>query len=143
MQDGMNSRQSDIEIGVAAAIILREGAVFLTRRGTEELYPGMWEFPGGKIENGESPEDCCRRELREELGIDAEIGKLFIESLHRYPEATVRLLVYYIDAFKGEITLSSHDRAAWVQPKDLLAYPLLPADRPVAEALLKETEMKW
>ena len=128
---------------VTAAIIIRDGKVLIARRNPDLTNGGRWEFPGGKIKAGESPRGCLKRELKEELGIDAEIGEFFIESLYRYPEATVRLLVYNIDAFKGEITLSSHDRAAWVQPRDLLAYPLLPADRPVAEALLKETEMKW
>ena len=129
-------------IDVAAAVIKRGGTVFLTRRGGDESFPGMWEFPGGKIENGETPEECCRRELKEELGIDAEIGEFFMESRHAYSEFTVRLHVYRIPAFTGNITLRNHDEAAWVIPEELQSYSLLPADVPVAEALLKETELK-
>ena len=80
---------------VAAAMFEKDGLLLLMRRAPGEKFEGRWEFPGGKIEPGESPEECLRRELFEELGIEASIGPFFAENIYDYPGGRIRLLVYF------------------------------------------------
>ena len=120
---------------VTAAVIIRNEKVLITRRAADEKHAGWWEFPGGKVEDGESPEVCLRRELMEELGVDALIGDLLAESVFRYETGAIRLLAYRAEIITGEIHLSVHDECQWVSAEDLLQFKLLPADRPIAEKL--------
>jgi mutator protein MutT len=82
---------------VTAAIIRKNGSVLLARRAPEEKLGGFWEFPGGKVENGETPEECLARELAEELGILARIGEKCAESLHQYDHGNFRIVAYLVD----------------------------------------------
>ena len=99
---------------VTAAIIIRDNRVLITRRAYNQKLAGKWEFPGGKIEQGESPESCLIRELEEELGIHVRINQKFGESQYRYEHGEIRLLAYYADIVSGSITLSVHDAYSWV-----------------------------
>jgi 8-oxo-dGTP diphosphatase len=125
---------------VAAAIIRRNGLVLLARRSPEENLGGFWEFPGGKVENGETPEECLARELYEELGILTRIGEKFAESLHQYDHGNFRILAYLVDCIGGNPRPNVHDRLEWVEIDDIAGYQLLPADIPILVSLQKLKE---
>ena len=95
---------------VTAAIIQRNRSVLLARRSSDERLAGFWEFPGGKVENGESPEECLARELREELGIGVKVGAKCVESLHRYDHGSFRIVAYFVEWLAGDPHPSVHDR---------------------------------
>ena len=99
---------------VTAAIITLEDKVLLTRRAPGEKHAGGWEFPGGKVESGESPETCLRRELREELEIETIIGEKLTESIHTYETGAIRLLAYRATILSGSHQLHVHDEYQWV-----------------------------
>ena len=84
-------------IDVTAAIIQREGLILAARRKQGSHMAGYWEFPGGKIEPGETPEECLQRELKEELSIESKIGPFFEESCYDYGTKQIRLLSYFVD----------------------------------------------
>lgn len=117
---------------VTAAIIYKNKKVLIARRAPGEQHEGGWEFPGGKVEIGESPEACLKRELFEEFGIETSIKQFVTESVYEYASGEIRLLAYAVDIIAGEIMLSVHDCIAWVEIEDLLNYRLLPADIPIA-----------
>lgn len=123
---------------VTAALIVKNDTIFLAKRKSGQHLESMWEFPGGKLEAGEGPEECLARELSEEFGITATIGNFFKESLYEYEKGVIRLLGYFVDDFKGEFNPTVHDEIKWVPFGELLDYPLAPADIPIAEALITE-----
>lgn len=125
---------------VTAAVITRAGRVLLVRRGPGERLAGYWEFPGGKIRPGETPQACLERELAEELGLSAEAGEVLAVSEHRYEHATIRLIAMRARVGGGDPELTCHDRAEWVAPGDLERYPLAPADVPIAARLRAEAD---
>ncbi len=120
---------------VTAAIICKNDKILIARRAPGENMAGGWEFPGGKLEEGETAEECLKRELFEEFGITATIGSFFCDSIFSYPKGTIRLLAYFTEIIRGEICLSVHDQIAWVSAAELRLYSLLPADIPIAEKL--------
>jgi 8-oxo-dGTP diphosphatase len=123
-------------ITVTAAIIIEEGKVLITRRPPGGRHPGAWEFPGGKVEPGETPAGCLARELSEELGIVVEVGEKLAVVSHAYSDLAIELLVFDCRITHGhpqDLACSEH---AWIGPADLLGYDLLPPDRQVAELLL-------
>jgi 8-oxo-dGTP diphosphatase len=124
---------------VTAAIIRRNGSVLLARRSLAGKLAGFWEFPGGKVEDGETPEECLARELEDELGIQALIGRKCAESFHQYDHGKFRIVAYTADWTTGNLRLRAHDRVEWVNFKDLGEYRLLPADAPIA-AVLEDLE---
>lgn len=117
---------------VTAAIIFNKGQVLIARRARGEKHAGGWEFPGGKIELGETPEQCLKRELLEEFGIEVRVNDFVAESIYEYPMGSIRLLAYLVDILAGDIRLSVHDDYQWVKLENLLNYNLLPADIPIA-----------
>ena len=121
---------------VMAAAFIRQGKVLIMRRAPFMSWAGSWEFPGGKLEPGESNEECLVRELSEELHVHASVGELLTENSHEYDFGTVHLSVYRILSWEGDIALTVHDDMRWVPVQELAAFPaLLPADIPVARAL--------
>jgi len=102
--------------------------VLLTRRAEGQHLAGMWEFPGGKLEDGESPEEALVRECREECGIDVEVGEILDVTHHRFPEKDVLLLFYRCGMRGGEVRHLQVADHAWVAPMELERYPLPPAD---------------
>lgn len=117
---------------VTAAIMFKDGQVLIARRAPGEKHAGGWEFPGGKVEAGETPEECLKRELNEEFGIDTEVKGFIKSSLYEYTQGSIRLLAYQVDILKGNFQLRVHDRYEWVRVDELLNYELLPADVPIA-----------
>ena len=120
---------------VTAAILRRGNAVLLTRRAEGEKLAGLWEFPGGKVHEGETPEVCLARELKEELALECAIGEKVAESEYHYDHGAFRILAYEAEIQSGTLKLTVHDRAEWVEIKELLNHNLAPADIPIAEAL--------
>ena len=127
---------------VAAAVIEKEGKVLIAKRGKGDRLGGKWEFPGGKIEAGETPQECLKRELAEELGIEAEIGDFICLSSYSYSHIEVELLAYRASHLSGDIRLYVHDQFRWVSLADLPAYDFPEANRPVIGKLLAGTVRK-
>ena len=122
-------------VQVAAALIVREGRYLLTKRRADAHLGGLWEFPGGKREPGESLEDCLRRELREELGIEITEPVSFQIIRHAYPEKTVELHFFRCSIKDGEPLLLGCEALQWVSPEELTRVALPPADRPLVDVL--------
>ena len=120
---------------VTAAIMRRGRKVLLTRRAAGEHLAGQWEFPGGKVHDGETPEACLVRELQEELSLVCTIGRKVAESDYHYDHGAFRIIAYEAEIQSGTLTLSVHDQAEWVAINALLDYTLAPADIPIAEAI--------
>lgn len=110
---------------VVAGILIKDGQVLLGQRPEHKSLPGLWEFPGGKIELGESPEVALRRELQEELAVDADIGPLKIATTHAYGDVGVLLLFFEVRFWKGSPKPVHHLELKWVG-KDELAKEKLP-----------------
>jgi 8-oxo-dGTP diphosphatase len=113
---------------VGAAVVIHGGRVLLTRRREGTHLAGCWEFPGGKLEEDESPEACVARECREECGIDVRVGDILDVTHHRYPGKTVLLLFYACELQAGEVRHLGVADHAWVEAADLDRYELPPAD---------------
>lgn len=124
---------------VTAAIIRNGDFVLITRRPAGKLHAGMWEFPGGKLDGDESPRDGLRREIREELGIDVAVGAILEAVYHRYAWGPVLILAFEFRSLSGEIRNNQVAEHRWVTPRDILAFPILPADYPIVEKLLGGT----
>lgn len=121
---------------VTAAVIERDGYILIAKRKQGKQHFGNWEFPGGTLEEGETPEQCLKRELREELDITAEVGDLFCSSEHSYtPGFTIRLLSYRTTVISGTFSLNDHEEIRWVKPADLVKYDFPEADRLIVERL--------
>lgn len=121
---------------VAAAVILRaDGKFLLAQRPPGKPYAGYWEFPGGKVENGESPEAAVKRELHEELAIDIERVFPWITRDYDYAHAAVRLRFFRVVGWRGEPRGREGQRFSWQSTRELDVSPLLPANGPVLRAL--------
>ncbi|ABN52715.1 MAG TPA: 8-oxo-dGTP diphosphatase MutT [Hungateiclostridium thermocellum] len=125
-------------IRVTAGIIINNDKVLITRRAPNENFAGGWEFPGGKIEADETPEECLARELKEELNITVSVEGFCTEVPYDYDDISIDLIAYYCTIVDGEIQMSVHDKYKWVKIEDLLNYDLLPADVPIAKRVVKE-----
>ena len=121
-------------IEVVAAILQRDGACFATQRGYGE-FEGIWEFPGGKIEPGESSEDALKREIQEELGVDIVIEDLICTTEYDYPSFHLTMHCYLCRVEAGEIELREHKSARWLRPEELGSVEWLPADKDVISRL--------
>ena len=114
---------------VVAALIWRDGKVLVCQRTRHQPMPLKWEFPGGKIEEGEQPRDALRRELDEELGIDARIGEEVARFQHEYKSGgVVELRFYVVDNYKGEIENRIFRDVLWAKRSELPSYDFLEAD---------------
>ncbi|MDH4197322.1 MAG: (deoxy)nucleoside triphosphate pyrophosphohydrolase [Candidatus Aminicenantes bacterium] len=124
-------------VRVAAAVIEKDGRVLLTRRGPGLDSAGRWEFPGGKIEPGESAAAALRREIEEELGLRIRVGECLCTVRRRPAGPGIELLAYRAELVGGELRLTDHDAARWVRPQELASFALTEPDRPVAALLEK------
>ncbi len=128
---GVNSRPAGPALRfVAAALIVRDGEVLIGQRRLDQPMASMWEFPGGKIEAGESPQQALARELGEELGIRASIGPPVTRIRHNYRHGgAVDLQFFAVREFHGEIVNHIYQQVKWVKLAELPSYDFLAADR--------------
>jgi 8-oxo-dGTP diphosphatase len=121
---------------VVAALIWRDGKVLVCQRTRHQSMPLKWEFPGGKIEEGEQPRDALRRELDEELGIDARIGEEVARFQHEYKSGgVVELRFYVVNNYKGEIENRIFRDVRWARRSELPTYDFLEADSEFVQKL--------
>ena len=125
------------QIDVVAGIIINDGKILLAQRAATASQANLWEFPGGKIEHNESPEQALERELYEELAIRTTTVSWVADSTFEYNDKTVCLKGYISHWLSGELMLNEHQNAVWVQPDELLNYALCPADIPIVDRLLQ------
>lgn len=114
-------------IEVVAAIIIRDGKIFATQRGYGE-WKGWWEFPGGKIEPGECPQEALVREIREELDADIEVGELLETVEWDYPDFHLKMHCFICSLVSESVHLNEHEAAAWLTRETLRSVKWLPAD---------------
>jgi len=122
---------------VAAAVIKENSRVLLAQRNRENNQGLKWEFPGGKVEEGENPEHCIIREIKEELDLDVEVQDIFKVVMHRYPDRNILLLAYSCRRIHGEPSPVCCRDICWVETDDLLDFDLAAADISIAEKLLQ------
>ena len=128
-------------IEVAAGVVFRDGQVLITQRRPDDHLGGLWEFPGGKRESGETFAGCLQRELREELGIEVEVGKWLGSVTHAYPEKTVHLRFYRCAWRKHEPRVLGCHAFAWATASQLSQYPFPPADETLLQKLRASAEL--
>lgn len=121
-------------IEVVAAIIVRDRRIFATQRGYGE-WKDWWEFPGGKIEHGETPEDALKREIREELATEIEVDELLTTVEYDYPKFHLTMYCYLCTIISGDLSLLEHEDARWLALDELDCVKWLPADKDVIEKL--------
>jgi len=123
-----------IVLVAAAALVDVDGRVLIAKRPAGKQLAGLWEFPGGKVENGETPEQCLIRELHEELGITVSHACLapFVFASHGYESFHLLMPLFLCRRWEGLVTAREHEALAWVKPLDFDRYPMPPADAPIA-----------
>ena len=122
-------------INVVGAVILDDDKIFCAQRSVNMTLPLMWEFPGGKIEKGELPEDALKREIKEELNIDIEIISALPESTYEYPGLSVTLIPFIVKWTGGEMVIKEHESVQWLTKDQLFLPEWAAADLPVVRAL--------
>lgn len=122
-------------INVVAAVIINDNRIFATQRGYGQ-WKDWWEFPGGKVESGESPEEALRREIREELATEIIVGDLLTTVEYDYPDFHLSMQCFLCKTASGNLTLLEHEDARWLTKDELDSVNWLPADKNVI-ALLK------
>jgi 8-oxo-dGTP diphosphatase len=124
---------------VAGLIIGDDGRILITQRRADQALPLQWEFPGGKVEPGESPVAALVRELAEEIGVEVAVGRIWDVLFHAYPEFDLVMLVYACRVLRGEPRAIEVADLVWVATSDLPgAWDILPADRPLVDRLVIE-----
>jgi 8-oxo-dGTP diphosphatase len=133
----MSAGQRPIVIVAACVLLDREGAILIAKRPAGRPLAGLWEFPGGKVEAGEEPEDALIRELHEELGIGidkSDLAPLTFAS-HAYPAFHLLMPVYLCRRWQGRVAAHEGQELLWVKPDQLGLYDMPPADEPLKLAL--------
>ena len=122
-----------IVLVAAAALIDVDGRVLICQRPEGKNLAGLWEFPGGKVEHGETPEACLIRELDEELGVQVAKACLapFVFASHEYETFHLLMPLYLLRKWEGQVRNREHKAMAWVKPNKLSEYPMPPADEPL------------
>ncbi|MGN7400955.1 (deoxy)nucleoside triphosphate pyrophosphohydrolase [Cytobacillus praedii] len=123
------------DIYVVGAVIIEKGKVLCAQRGQDEILPYKWEFPGGKIEAGETPQEAVKREIKEELLCHIEIGKEIDHTIYEYDFGTVHLSTFFCKLIEGEPQLTEHLEIKWVEPNKLESLDWAPADLPTVNKL--------
>ncbi|MBV0842268.1 pyrimidine (deoxy)nucleoside triphosphate diphosphatase [Serratia liquefaciens] len=129
-------------IDVVAAIIEKNGKILLAQRDADSDQAGLWEFPGGKVEAGESQPQALARELDEELGIVASVGNYVASNTWQQTERVIRLHAWRVEAFSGELQNRCHADFVWITPEQAFDYPLAPADVPLLTAYIASLTSK-
>lgn len=123
---------------VVVAIIKKDGKILIARRTGDDPLEGKWEFPGGKVEHGETPEECARREVREELGIIVNVEAFLCSVEYTYAHTSVNISAYTASFISGEISQNEYQEIKWVRPSALGLYDFPEANRPILQMLARE-----
>lgn len=127
-------------VSVVAAVIYKEGKIFATQRGYGEFKDG-WEFPGGKIQEGETPEEALAREIDEELDTKIQVGRYIDTVEYDYPDFHLSMKCYWCEVMKGKLALLEHEDAKWLSVDEIYDVDWLPADKiiiPTIRATMRE-----
>lgn len=124
-------------VRVVAAVIRKDDKIFATQRGYGEFKDG-WEFPGGKIEEGETPEQALAREIKEELNTEIQVGKLIDTIEYDYPKFHLSMDCFWCEIMQGGLELKEHEAARWLSKEELYSVDWLPADVGVVERIEEE-----
>jgi len=124
---------------VTAALLKHDNKILIAQRSDSGRFANKWEFPGGKIDPAETPEECLHRELQEELCIDSTIGTLFSDTFYQHEMGQIRQFTYWAELCSTltDIRLLEHQAIAWVTPAELSRYEFAGADLAVVEKLMK------
>ncbi|TAA73389.1 (deoxy)nucleoside triphosphate pyrophosphohydrolase [Planococcus salinarum] len=127
-------------IHVVGAVITDNGKILCAQRGYEKALPGLWEFPGGKIESEETPQHALQREIQEEMHCEIEIGDQVEHTVYEYDFGIVHLTTFYCRLVKGEPVLTEHIAIEWLKPSELEQLEWAPADITAIQKLARNTE---
>lgn len=122
-------------IEVVGAVIVKGDKILAARRPFDKSLGGLWEFPGGKLEVGEKPQEALKREIIEELKCEVEVGKFIINEVYKYDFATISLSTYFCEISKGEPKAREHIELRWLLPEQLDTVKWAPADYPTLDIL--------
>ncbi len=120
---------------VIAAVIRDNDKVLIAQRAKKDANFGKWEFPGGKMEEGETEHECLQRELNEEFGIEAQVGEYIISSFFEHNGSQYEMRAYEVPSFKGTISLFDHQAITWVMPNELVNFEMPSPDEPIVKHL--------
>ncbi len=123
---------------VTAAIIRKDGKILIAKRSGDDECPLMWEFPGGKLEAGETLEECIVREIKEELGLDIQVVNIYARILYHLNGQGIPITFFNVEITGGEMRLYVHEDARWIEKKDLFRYRFMPPDIEVVSRLSEE-----
>lgn len=122
---------------VTAALIRDEDKILIAQRGRRKRFGWKWEFPGGKVRPDETPEDCLRREIKEELNLEIRVEKHFCTTHHQYPDFNIELIAFWCSIVGGKMKLVDHEQVLWVTVPEMNEYTFVEADLNVISALEK------
>ena len=128
-------------LDVVAALIWNEDKFLICQRPATKARALMWEFVGGKVEKGETKEEALIRECQEELGITLNVGDIFMEVIHEYPDITIRLTLFNATIKSGTIQMLEHNDIKWITPLEIPNYQFCPADEEILSRLINYA--KW
>ncbi|MFD2638693.1 (deoxy)nucleoside triphosphate pyrophosphohydrolase [Piscibacillus salipiscarius] len=126
------------DIFVVGAVIIKDGNILCAQRGIDSTLALKWEFPGGKIEKNESPQDALIREINEEFKCEVEIGEKVEQTVYEYDFGIVHLTTYYCKLVSGEPILTEHESIKWLKPEELSKLDWAPADIPAIKKIERD-----
>lgn len=123
---------------VTAALIRDDQKILIAQRGRNQKFGRQWEFPGGKLNRGETPEACLRREIREELNLEIQVDEHFCTVHHQYPDFEIELMAFWCSIVGGSLELEEHEQVRWVTVPEMKQYSFVEADLNVIAALASD-----
>jgi len=132
---GKSKNRGSVMKIVIAGLLIKDGCCLIAKRHAGDSLANLWEFPGGKLESGETHEACLYREMQEELQIQVAVGSFFAENSYEYEFGVFQLFLYWATWQSGVLYPAVHDEIAWVTKETILNYEFVPADIPIVEKL--------
>ncbi len=127
-------------VDVVAALIWENGRFMICQRPAHKARGLLWEFVGGKVENGETKEQALVRECREELAVTVDVGAVFLQVVHEYPDITVRLTLFHATIKDGVPQKLEHNDIRWIKPSEIPNYDFCPADKEILEKIIEQAQ---